>query len=90
MGLPEFAHLALQLFDPRKLSAGRPRPLAAITLGLSDPSAKAIWRTTQLTRDRSQRRRFTLIIIAVFYRQPHRTLAELTFSCIFNALSGNG
>ena len=56
------------------------RPFAAITLGLSDPNAKAIRRTAQLTRDRSQLRRFTLIIIAVFHRQPHCMLAELALT----------
>jgi hypothetical protein len=64
------------LYDPRYLSAGWPRPLAAITLGVAAPSTKAIWRTTQFASDRSQRRRFALLIIAVFHRQPHRALAK--------------
>jgi hypothetical protein len=90
VGLSKFTNLTLKLFDPRDLSAGRSRPFATITLGLTHPDAKAVRRTPQFACDRCQRRSFALILIAVFQRQSHRTLAELTFSCIFNALSGNG
>jgi hypothetical protein len=80
----------LQWLTPRLLSTRLPRSFAAIALDLAGPSAKAIRRTTQFTSDRRQRRRFALILIAVFHRQPHRALAKLTFSRLFNALSGNG
>jgi hypothetical protein len=72
--------MAPQWLTPRNLSAGRSRPFAAIALDLSHPDAKAVRRTTQFTCDRCQRRSFALILIAVFHRQPHRTLAELTLS----------
>ncbi len=90
ISLAQFAHFSLQLFDPCNLSAGRARSLATITLDLTHPNAKAVRRTTQFTSDRCQRRSLRLIIIAVLHNQPNRTLAELTFSCICNALSGNG
>ena len=90
IGLAQFAVLALKLLDPRLLSAGGPWPFAAIALDLTGPHAKTVRRTTQFARDRRQRRSLALIFIAVFHKQPNRTLAELTFSCIFNALSGNG
>jgi len=90
IGLPKFAHLALKFFDPDLLCSCLAWPFATITLDLADPNAQAVRRTTQFTRDRRQRRGFALILIAVFHRQPHRAFAELTFSCIFNALSGNG
>jgi hypothetical protein len=80
----------LQWLTARFLSAGRPRPFATIALNLAGPNAKAVRRTTQFACDRRQRRSFALIFIAVFHNQPNRTLAELTFSRIFNALSGNG
>ena len=88
--MPKFAHLALQLLDPGLLGTCLAWPFAAIVLDLPGPNAKAVRRTTQFTRDRCQRRSFALILIAVFHRQPHRMFAELTFSYIFNALSGNG
>jgi hypothetical protein len=77
VGLSKFTNLTLKLFNPRNLSAGRSRTLAAIALDLPHPDAKAIRRTAQFTRDRRQRRSFTLILIAVFHSQPHRTFAEL-------------
>ena len=77
IGLTEFAHLTLQLLDPSFLGRRLAWPFAAITLDLTHPNAKAVRRTTQFTRDRRQRRSFALILIAVFHRQPHRTLAEL-------------
>jgi hypothetical protein len=80
IGLPQLPVLALKLFDPRDLSAGRSRPFANVTLDLSHPNAKAVRRTAQFTRDRCQRRSFASIIIAVFHRQPNRTFAELTLS----------
>ena len=36
-GLPEFAVLALKLFDPQLLRTRRPRSFAAITLDLTGP-----------------------------------------------------
>ena len=72
--------MAPQWLTPRDLDAGRSRPFAAITLDLSHPDAKAVRRTAQFNCDRRQRRSFALILIAVFHRQTHRALAELTFS----------
>ena len=71
------ARPSVKLLDPSLLSAGRPWPFAAITLDLTGPNAKAVGRTTQFARDRRQRRSFALIFIAVFHKQPDRTLAEL-------------
>ena len=71
--MPKFTHLALHLFDPRLLGSGLARSIAAMTLDLTEPRAKAVRRATQFTRDR---RSFVLIFIAVFRNQPHRTLAE--------------
>ena len=77
IGLPKFAHLAFKLFDPRLFGTRLARPLATITLDLAHPSAKAVRRTPQFTRNRRQRRSFALIVIAVFHNQPNRTFAEL-------------
>ena len=76
----QFAVPTHQLFDPRLLGTGLARPFATLTLDLAHPNAKAVRRTPQFARDPRQRRSFALILIAVFHRQPHRTLAELTFS----------
>jgi hypothetical protein len=75
IGLPQLPVLALKLLDPRLLGTRLARPFASIALDLSHPDAKAVWRTAQFARDRRQRR--SLILIAVFHRQPHRALAEL-------------
>ncbi|WP_370870578.1 hypothetical protein, partial [Pseudotabrizicola sp.] len=61
--------------DPGLLGTGRSRPLAAITLGLTNPIAKTVWRTAQFAGDRSMRCCVASIFVAVLRNKPHRTFA---------------
>ena len=65
------------VLTPRNLCAGRSRPRDAIVLDMSHPERIGVWQAARFTRDRPPRGSFTLILIALLHRQPHRTPAKL-------------
>lgn len=75
--MTKFTVLAFKLFDPGLLGTGLTWPLTAITLGLTNPIAKTVWRTAQFAGDRGMRCRVASIFVAMLRDKPHRAFAEL-------------
>ena len=57
------------------LSTGRSRTLATITLGLTHPIAKTVWRIAQFACNRSMRCCVASIFVAMLRDKPHRACA---------------
>ncbi|GJE15017.1 hypothetical protein FOHLNKBM_6094 [Methylobacterium longum] len=77
VGLPEFAVLALQRFDPLALVRRRAGPLALIPLGLANPVPQRLAQTADLTRDRADRCVWRAVLALMVKDQPDRALADL-------------
>src|SRR5690606_14546359 len=74
----ELTILTLEPLDPLKLRRPRARPLALIPLRLPHPAPQRVTRTTDLLRNRLDRRPLRRVFPLVVQHQPNRPLPDLS------------